>query len=96
MFKLLIDMDRSVGTNYVELVLGAELTPQGFSQSGYQWQILVSAFSAPIQDDVGNSEVTQNSQNYAFYGIPDYNAGTGFSGPPNSTSFCKPATCRIH
>ncbi|MGD9724991.1 MAG: hypothetical protein AB7V39_01100 [Nitrospiraceae bacterium] len=30
---------------------------------------------------MGNSEVTQNSQNYAFYGIPDYNAGTGFAGP---------------
>lgn len=80
-FKLLIDTDRSVGTNYVELVLGAESTPQGPGQSGYQWQIPGSAFPAPIQDDAGNSEVTQNSQNYAFYGIPDYNAGTGFAGP---------------
>ena len=56
------------------------MTPQAAGQSGFQWRDDVSSF-VPIADDEGTGNVTQNSQNYAFYGLPSYNAGTGFAGP---------------
>lgn len=79
-FQLLIDVDPGPGTNFQTLALEAELTPQAAGQSGFQWR-LVPMGPVPIADDEGTTNVTQNSQNYAFYGIPGYNGGTGFAGP---------------
>ncbi|MBX9824727.1 MAG: cadherin-like domain-containing protein [Xanthobacteraceae bacterium] len=79
-FKLLIDTDPTAAINYKTLVLEPEGTPQPANQSGFQWRDADTHLVA-IADDAGNANVTQNSQNYAFYGLPGYNAGTGFAGP---------------
>jgi hypothetical protein len=79
-FKLLIDTDKGAGTNYVSLTLEPELTPQAAGQSGYQWRDDASGIVL-IADDEGTGNVTQNSQNYAFYNIPGYNIGNAFAGP---------------
>lgn len=82
-FQLLIDVDPGPGTNFRTLQLEAEVTPQAAGQSGFAWRdLLTNTF--PISDDEGTANVTQNSQNYAFYapllgGV--YNAGTAFAGP---------------
>jgi hypothetical protein len=79
-FKLLIDTDPTAAVSYVTLELEPELTPQAAGQSGFQWRDQDSNL-VPIADDEGTANVTQNSQNYAFYGIPGYNVGNGFAGP---------------
>lgn len=83
-FKLLIDTDVTAATNYVELTLVPEdpllAGPPG-SGSDFVWA-LPGGTPVAIDDDGGvPGLVTQNSGNYAFYGLPDYNAGTGFAGP---------------
>lgn len=77
-FRLLIDLDPGAGTNYVTMALEAEVTPQGAGQSGFQW-VEQTSNTALISDDEGNSNVTQNSQNYAFYPAPPYTPT--FAGP---------------
>jgi hypothetical protein len=79
-FKLLIDTDPTAATSYVTMELEPELTPQAAGQSGFQWRDDVTS-TVLIADDEGNANVTQNSQNYAFYSVPGYNIGTGFTGP---------------
>jgi len=94
-FKLLIDVDPTAGTSYVTLELEPEVTPQAAGQSGFQWRDEATTL-VPISDDEGNANVTQNSQNYAFYGVPGYEIGNGFArGRRFSTSSCRrsmPAT----
>ena len=62
------------------LELEPEVTPQAAGQSGFQWRDEATTL-VPISDDEGNANVTQNSQNYAFYGVPGYDIGNGFAGP---------------
>ena len=79
-FKLLIDVDPTAATSYVTLELEPELTPQAAGQSGFQWRDEATTL-VPIADDEGNANVTQNSQNYAFYSVPGYDIGSLFAGP---------------
>lgn len=82
-FQLLFDVDPGPGTTFRTLQLEAEATPQAAGQSGYAWRDIATN-TLPIADDEGTANVTQNSQNYAFYapllaGL--YDAGTAFAGP---------------
>lgn len=82
-FKLLVDVDPTANTNYRTLVLEEEATPQAPGQSGFQWRDEDSGLVF-IADDEGTANVTQNSQNYAFYqplltGL--YGPGNSFAGP---------------
>ena len=68
---LWIDLDPSEGTRYLRLTLDRSgiVTPPGLCPrepdlNGYQWK---SGNSVVIPDDEGTDQVTQNSQNYAFY-----------------------------
>lgn len=82
-FQLLIDVDPGPGTTFRTLQLEAEGTPQAAGQSGYQWRD-VATNTFPISDDEGTANVTQNSQNYAFYQpllTSQYDALNGFAGP---------------
>jgi hypothetical protein len=65
-FQLLIDVDPGSGTSYRTLMLEREPSAQASGQSGYQWRDQETGVVL-IADDEGNSQVTQNSQNYAFY-----------------------------
>jgi hypothetical protein len=60
-FKLLYDVDKSVGTDFRTLVL----EPGGLGSSGHQWRDQGTGFVF-IADDAGNNNVTQNSENYGF------------------------------
>jgi hypothetical protein len=63
---LLIDLDPSDKTNYLELKL-AKLGPPAAApdqHNGYGWK---AGNTVAISDDEGTSRVTQNSQNLAFY-----------------------------
>ncbi len=67
--ELWIDFDPSEKTKYLKLKLiqAFSVTNPCASEpdlNGYQW---VSGNDVVIGDDEGNSKVTQNSQNYAFY-----------------------------
>ena len=81
-FQLLFDVDPTAGTSYRVLTLEPEALPPAAGQSGFQWRDQASN-TVVIADDEGNVNVTQNSQNYAFYGLlpTPYVAGNGFAGP---------------
>lgn len=88
-FQLLYDVDAGPGTSYRTLILEPEVTPQAPGQSGFQWRDQDLLF-VPIADDEGNSNVTQNSQNYAFVHFQAFLGGA--YGPP---TFSGPATFDI-
>ena len=72
-FHLKIDLDSSVNTNYLDLILNG---------SG-DWEVASGpgAGTDVITDDEGTTQVTQNSQNYAFYtSIVDGGAYTFYPG----------------
>ncbi len=79
---LLIDTDPSEKTRYHWLKLTRLTdTPSG-QQSGYGWK---SQYGVEIPDDEGTSQVTQNSQNLAFYehvidGDPDTSGKQSYAG----------------
>jgi hypothetical protein len=83
--QLLVDMDPGAGVAYRTFTL----EPGGLggpANSGFQWRDLDSGLVV-MADDEGNVNVTQNSQNYAFYGLvppldtSTYTVGGGFAGP---------------
>ncbi len=65
-FQILLDLDPSSATNYQTLTLEPEAGPQASGQSGFQWRDQGTNVTY-MADDEGNVNVTQNSQNYAFY-----------------------------
>jgi hypothetical protein len=80
-FQLLYDVDPSPGTTYRSLTL----EPGGTGSSGFQWRDQGTALIF-INDDEGNTNVTQNSENYAFgffqgFLTSPYGPGNGFAGP---------------
>ena len=81
-FQLLFDVDPGPGVNYRTLTLEAENTPQAAGQSGFQWRDEATN-AVLIFDDEGTTQVTQNSQNYAFYQLftNPYDVAHGFAGP---------------
>jgi hypothetical protein len=81
-YQLLFDVDPGPGVNYGVLTLEAEVTSQAPGQSGFQWRDQASTVVL-ISDDEGTNQVTQNSQNYAFYQLATapYNFVNGFAGP---------------
>jgi hypothetical protein len=84
-FKLLIDTDPGASETYTELhlVYDPAINNPGTNtadSNGYVWKNDANVTIIPDDDGV-TPTVTQNSQNYAFYGIPTYNAGTAFAGP---------------
>ncbi|HKO62355.1 MAG TPA: hypothetical protein VJV03_14420 [Pyrinomonadaceae bacterium] len=83
-FQLLYDTDAGPGTNYRTLQLEQEITPQAAGQSGFQWRDTTLNY-VPISDDEGNSNVTQNSQNYGFAHFQAFLGGAyappAFAGP---------------
>jgi hypothetical protein len=81
-FRLLIDLDSGASVSYATLQLapGGVVPPQ---PSGFHW---TDGSTTIIPDDQGNANVTQNSQNYAFYAASltppnSYTALNGFPGP---------------
>ncbi len=81
-FQLLIDLDPSGGVDYLTLTL----EPGGTGSSAHHWED--SLANAIISDDDGTTQITQNSQNLAFYaaaidtdpntpGIQPYTFGPG-------------------
>ncbi len=81
-FQLLFDVDPGPGVNYRTLTLEPEGTPQAAGQSGFQWRDQ-GTNTVLISDDEGTFQVTQNSQNYAFYQLltSPYNQANNFGGP---------------
>jgi hypothetical protein len=80
-FQLLYDVDPGAGTSYRTLAL----EPGGSGSSGHQWRDQGTGLVF-IADDSGNSNVTQNSENYAFtffqsFLTSAYGPGSGFAGP---------------
>ena len=82
--QLLIDLDPSEKVDYLVLNLAKVGSPSG-QQNGYGWK---AGSTVAIGDDEGTSQVTQNSQNLAFYaaaidtnpkvpGIQPYTFGPG-------------------
>ncbi|MGQ0676105.1 MAG: calcium-binding protein [Rhodospirillales bacterium] len=86
--KLLIDLDPSAGTSFLELAFSPtgglpDAFPPPEPRSNGVWELVspIAGLPAPgtpgllipdggaglIADDAGNAQVTQNSQNYAFY-----------------------------
>jgi len=82
-FKLLVDLDPSANTNYLELHLAYDPVtnhaPGNPGASGFVWEDSSNNIIIPDDDGV-NPTVTQNSQNMGFYPIPGYNGGNGFPG----------------
>lgn len=88
-FKLLVDVDPSADTDYMTWQLEPDTVPPNSltphpDDSGYQWENLETGQVEPW-DDQGNSNVTQNSQNFGFgwiqQHIDGYGPANGFAGP---------------
>jgi hypothetical protein len=83
-FQLLYDVDPGPGTSFRTLTLEPEVIPQLAGQSGFQWRDQALNL-VPIADDEGNSNVTQNSQNYSFAHFQAFMGGAyappTFAGP---------------
>jgi hypothetical protein len=84
-FKLLYDVDPTLGTSYRTLTLEEETLPQAAGQSGFQWRDDGTGLEF-IMDDEGTANVTQNSENYAFgffqfFLTGPYGPGNAFAGP---------------
>ena len=78
-FKMLVDVDPTAAVSYRTLVL----EPGGSGTSAHQWRDAGSGLVV-IPDDAGNGNVTQNSQNYAFYQsflTQPYGTSNNFDGP---------------
>ncbi len=67
--RLLIDLDPSAGTSFLQLDFAASgvASPTGAWQLGSPIAGLPPVGTPLIPDDEGTTQVTQNSQNYAFY-----------------------------
>jgi hypothetical protein len=84
-FQLLYDVDPGAGTSYRTLTLERRDAGGPGQLSGFQWRDQGSGLVF-IADDEGNSNVTQNSENYAFgffqaFLTSPYGSGNGFAGP---------------
>jgi len=84
-FQLLYDVDPGAGTSYRTLTLERRDAGGPGQLSGFQWRDQGSGLVF-IADDSGNSNVTQNSENYAFgffqtFLTSPYGLGNSFAGP---------------
>ena len=84
-FQLLYDVDPGPGTTYRTLTLERRDAGGPGQLSGFQWRDQ-GTNAVFIADDEGNSNVTQNSENYAFsqfqlFLTSPYGPGNSFAGP---------------
>jgi hypothetical protein len=88
-FRLLVDVDKSLGTNYLTFQLEPEAPPgagSGTPQSNFVWRSVDNPAVVVPFDDEGNANVTQNSRNYTFaeyqaFLSSVYGPGNAFAGP---------------